>query len=123
MLFLRTLWGKLTGRPPGGFSLGDKVSWGGCVGTVISVSSGIGGAPLQVLFAGPKLVVGFLLDGRFLAWHKRSDLKFLGRQSGRPKPRDPQHPAGVQPVVQPSASDDHPDHTVGEAGGEGQGPV
>lgn len=70
--------GKLTGKPPNGFKLGDKVSWGGCIGTVINLNAP--NIPMQVIFMGPKVVVGFYIDGRFLEWHKKADLKFIARQ-------------------------------------------
>lgn len=75
---MRNLWGRLTGRPPKGFARGDKVSWGGAIGTIISLN-GSPKAPLQVLFMGPKTIVGFLLDGKFQPWHKARSLKFLMR--------------------------------------------
>lgn len=76
---LAELIGRATGKPPGGYRMGDKVSFNGAIGTVIATTAA-NGFPLQVLFMGPKLVVGFFEDGRFLDWHKESSLRFLGRQ-------------------------------------------
>lgn len=78
---IKEFFGKLFGKPPGGFALGDKVSWGGVIGTVVATQGSVNGnGKLQVLFMGPKLIVGFESDGRFLTWHKATDLKFLARQ-------------------------------------------
>lgn len=77
--FLSWIKAKLTSTAPGGFQQGDKVSWGGCIGTVVATKAP-GNTSLQVLFMGPKMLVGFYPDGRFLEWHRSSDLKFLARQ-------------------------------------------
>lgn len=72
---------RLTGKPPKGlFKLGDKVKWAGHIGTVISnIKIANGTDMIQVLLMGPKQMVSFHLDGRFLEWHKEPQLVFLDR--------------------------------------------
>jgi hypothetical protein len=80
--FLRYFFNWVSGKPPkGSFAQGDKVSFGGAIGTIIS-TTGTTPHTLQALFLGPKVVVAFFPDGKFIEWHSGPSLKFLGRAPG-----------------------------------------
>jgi len=70
------------------FEVGDKVEWCGVPGKVIYIE----GDDLQVRFNPPNMGLGyvqdhwFVLDGRFLPWHKEKSLRLLieKKEQGQP---------------------------------------